>query len=217
MKNLNKPYKWILTISLSVLFLLGCVPSLPTVNQPADRPTAQPAPAEQVSSENNDSKQTDQDSQANQETIPVDSTSNDPSNVTDLPELAAIPTEIAIGAQKISLDIFLWRDFQPISPPEGKPMLALVKLVNPESNEAIALEGVAATRIWVFHRDDKSNNASGEIWTTQLTQQLASEYMARQGPKWEPGTQIDVVVEIVDDAENVYFLKAAQQIIQRTD
>ncbi len=43
------------------------------------------------------------------------------------------------------------------------------------------------------------------------------EKIARDGPKWGPGIQADVVVRLLDKEERFYHLKAENQLIQRTD
>jgi hypothetical protein len=210
MKKLSGSYHWILVLSLSILLLLiGCTQS-PPVTSSADDPNQTPiAPVDQVSN-----------GRENLATEPEAAIAGEIlTEVSDLPELAEIPVEITIGMQTLGLDVFLWRDFQPISPPDGKPMLTLIKLVNPDTTEAIALEGVVANKLWVFNRAGSSEEpeTGGEIWATQLDQQLPSEYMAREGPKWQPGTTVDVVVEISDAQENIYLVKAEQQVIQQTN
>ena len=43
------------------------------------------------------------------------------------------------------------------------------------------------------------------------------EMIARGGPKWEPGTKVDVVIRLPSkDSKEVYFLKLINQEIQRT-
>ncbi len=63
----------------------------------------------------------------------------------------------------------------------------------------------------------------GQVWETELAgegrQPAANqlEKVARNGPKWEPGTKVDVVVRLVDKDNRTYLLRAAQQLISRTD
>ncbi len=71
-------------------------------------------------------------------------------------------------------------------------------------------------RLWVI-KDE------GQVWETELAgvgrQPTANqlEKVARNGPKWEPGTKVDVVVRLVDKDNRTYLLRAAQQLISRTD
>ncbi|AFY69316.1 hypothetical protein Pse7367_1018 [Thalassoporum mexicanum PCC 7367] len=209
MKRLNNLYPLVLTISLAIFFLIGCSQAPPNPTNPdptTDQQIKQEAiaPAKQVGDIDNQSSEADELTEPPEDAEMIEQA------------IAEIPTVVTIADQQVGLDVFLWRDFQPISPADGKPMLTLVKLVEPETTKSIDLEGLAAKNLWVFNGAD-TNEATGEIWATQLEQQLPSEYMARQGPKWEPGTEVNVVVELVDAAENVYLLKAEQQIIQRTD
>lgn len=215
MKQLKNSYPLVLTLTLAILLLISCSQTTPlTTNAGTDTPTEQANqitidPAKQVSNTDNQSAKPPSEQRLSNAAQILEQADN-------LPELAEIPDTITIADQQLSLDIFLWRDFQPISFSEsnGQPMLALVKLIDPTTNKAIALKDLTATKLWVFNG---VNNSDGEIWATQLEQQLPSEYMARQGPKWEPDAEVNVVVEVIDGEENIYFLKAEQQVIQRTD
>ncbi len=49
--------------------------------------------------------------------------------------LLAAPDTLNIEDQSIVLTTYLWRDFQPISPPNGKPLIALVYIETPDSSD----------------------------------------------------------------------------------
>lgn len=88
----------------------------------------------------------------------------------------------------------LWRDFQPISPPDGKPLIATIRVA--------AVDGgsfppdITVDRLWVY---------GPSVWDTAPTEVRRSpdagrssqiEVVAREGPKWEPGTRVDVVIRL---------------------
>jgi hypothetical protein len=43
------------------------------------------------------------------------------------------------------------------------------------------------------------------------------EKIAGGGPKWSTGIKVNVVVRVIDGAENIYLLKASNQPINRTE
>jgi hypothetical protein len=50
-----------------------------------------------------------------------------PSSVTTS-DLTTAPTSVSIGGKSITLETSLWRDFQPIAPRDGKPLVALLHI-----------------------------------------------------------------------------------------
>ena len=102
-------------------------------------------------------------------------------------------------------------DFQPISPPDGKPLIAVLRV---KAADGAAL---AAT----FHVDGAWVINGAEVWTASVgDEKLASAYyevVARDGPKWGPNVSVDVVVRIREPSGSSKLLRAAAQVIQRTD
>lgn len=138
------------------------------------------------------------------------------SQKTDLNTLLSAPEVVEIGGQKLKMETYLWRDFMPMSPPDGKPLKASVAIL-PLDGKPIAAN-LDAVRIWVIK--DK------EIWQEQLQGvgrnlpamgQLRFEKMADNGPKWETGIAVTVVVELRDQSGQKWLLKAADQKINRTE
>ena len=126
------------------------------------------------------------------------------------------PDTLEINKQKLVLNTYLWRDFMPISPPDGKPLKAIIKIV-PINTEKIPLD-IDASKIWVFFKK--------EVWTTNLNPvgnkppnkaMPFLEKIADGGPKWGPSVEVLVVVQIRDEEGNTFLLKADKQQIHRTD
>ena len=46
----------------------------------------------------------------------------------DIPisQLRSAPETITVEGRQLYLTTFIWRDFQPISPPDGKPLIAII-------------------------------------------------------------------------------------------
>ncbi len=128
--------------------------------------------------------------------------------------LLSSPDKIEINNREFTLETYLWRDFMPFSPPNGKPLIALIRVTATDLLEFPS--SVDANRLWVIYNDK-------EVWETDfssedvpnLKHQLAK--IAREGPKWGPGIQVDVVVRIIDGENSIYLLKASNQSIYRTD
>ena len=137
------------------------------------------------------------------------------SPLTGIPSDLSIATKVvAISGQNYTLSTTLWRDFQPISPPDGKPLIVVVNII--ESNAEIFSTGVRADSLWII----SGNQVWSGIFSTEDRPGPPAhihEKIARDGPKWGPGIQVDVVVRLLDKEERFYLLKAENQLIQRTD
>jgi len=135
-----------------------------------------------------------------------------PSTVS-LQDLRAAPEKIEINGTEYTLETYLWRDFMPICPPDGRPLVALVKVKAP--GETAISSKIDATRLWVVK--------GKEIWETEFANEEGSaigdtlEKIGRDGPKWGPGITVDIVVKIIDlKSGKSYLLKASNQYIHRT-
>ena len=137
------------------------------------------------------------------------------SPLTETPSNLSLATKVvAISGQSYMLSTTLWRDFQPISPPDGKPLIVVVNII--ESNAEVFSTGVRADSLWII----SGNQVWSGIFSTEDRPGPPAhihEKIARDGPKWGPGIQVDVVVSLLDKEERSYLLKAENQLIQRTD
>ena len=130
--------------------------------------------------------------------------------------LAVLQTapEIAnIGDVSYALEAYLWRDFMPVSPPDGKSMIVLVRAIELDSEEFAS--DIEACCLWVINGHD--------IWTTRFSDEGRPlrppnelEKVARDGPKWGPGIWVDVVVGLRDGEGNLYLVRQSNQLIDRT-
>jgi hypothetical protein len=129
--------------------------------------------------------------------------------------LLAAPDTLNIEDQSIVLTTYLWRDFQPISPPNGKPLIALVYIETPDNSDIPvpldpnAIYIVYNNQVWksFFSTEERPPD---ELKPFRITK------IARDGPKWGPNVYVDVIVRILD-GDKVYLLKASEQYIGRTD
>jgi hypothetical protein len=130
---------------------------------------------------------------------------------TDVPlsDLAAVPTTVSVDGVPLVVETSLWRDFQPICPPDGYPLIAMVRVRTVGSTplpanltaERIAL--VRGDRAWVA-RPVRENPGNVDV---------PFEVVARNGPKWEPGITVEVILQFADS----HLLRVPNQVIERTD
>ncbi|MDZ4806036.1 MAG: hypothetical protein SGI90_14350 [Candidatus Eisenbacteria bacterium] len=133
-----------------------------------------------------------------------------------LSQLRSAPDTLAFGGHDLVLRTFIWRDFQPVSPPNGKPLIAIFWVYSADSTALPAK--LTADAAWVVHGQ--------EIWNTYLTAEepppgeqepYQLEMVAREGPPWGPGIEVDAVVRLRDGTGKTYLIRASRQPILRTD
>lgn len=137
-----------------------------------------------------------------------------PVTVPVAPELRNAPAELSFAGATVRLETYLWRDFAPMSPPDGKPLIAALRVR--DVNGTAIPDALHADSAWILN---------GELaWATGVREEQARtpgasffEVIARDGPKWGPNVQVDVVVRLVDRAGHHALLRAPAQWINRTD
>jgi len=113
------------------------------------------------------------------------------------------------------LDAYIWRDFQPISPPNGKPMFSINWLINIDSVKIP--DNIDLTKQFVINNDS--------IWISDYLNDVRPnqpihkiEKYSNGGPKWGPGINVDVVAQIYDSLyDKIYYLKCKNVYVSRTD
>jgi hypothetical protein len=121
----------------------------------------------------------------------------------ELAELRTAPTSIPIDGHPFELNVYLSRDFQPISPADGKPLVAVVRL--PEH-----LADVRVQQLWVLF--------GGEVWTSDADRVPGTQdWVARGGPRWGPGVTVDVVARLREGNGKQVLVRAIGRPIERTD
>lgn len=127
--------------------------------------------------------------------------------------LKDVPTQVRVDGYDLVLDAYVGRDFMPISPPDGKPMVAVLRIRTADGRPFPT--GVTADRVSVVNGDQVWTAAARKEHDSQQANTL--EVVARDGPKWEPGTLVDVVVYLHDASGREHLLRAPDQRIQRSD
>ena len=128
-------------------------------------------------------------------------------------ELRAAPTLVTVAGTALRLETYLWRDFQPISPPDGKPLIAVMRVRAADGGTVPG--GLQVDAAWVVN--------GGAVWAAEVRDEHGSsnaqyyEVVGRDGPKWGPGITVDVIVRVRDaQAGASRLLRAADQPIRMT-
>ena len=139
--------------------------------------------------------------------------SNFPEEISyEIDVLLAATDTVSIGEQNYALETFMWRDFMPFGPPDGRPLIAII-WVN-EVDSLPIIQNLNATTLYVINYD--------EVWATPFSDEDPSpspeyklEKIARNGAKWEPKILVTVVVKIEFNG-STYLLKASDQYIGKS-
>ncbi len=115
--------------------------------------------------------------------------------------------EIHEGNITYILWTYLNRDFMPISPPGGKPLAAIIR-VQASNTEQFPLT-TKVERLWIFNGTKINSTLATDEFSIDGS---IYEMVFRDGPKWEVGLKIDVVVKL-NTSFNIYYLKAVNQTI----
>ncbi len=124
------------------------------------------------------------------------------------------PTQLTINGHSYKLQTVLWRDFQPVSPPNGKPLIGLAWLS--ETDSLTIPSNVTMDYLWVVN--------GGQTWATNFSDEerpsqpdYRLEEIAREGPKWGPGITVAVVARVRTGDDETYRILVMDQAITRTD
>ncbi|MGJ3244634.1 MAG: hypothetical protein ACFE0I_00965 [Elainellaceae cyanobacterium] len=131
-------------------------------------------------------------------------------------QLQSAPEMVDIDGHTYVLETNLWRDCMPTMSPGDRSLIALIRITATTSPEFPS--SVRADRLWLI-RDER-------IWETVFSDEPRPdgahrpnqrEAIARNGPRWEPGSRVDAVVRLVDAQNRTYLLRASHQLIHQTD
>ena len=121
---------------------------------------------------------------------------------------------ITIDSHDYFIDVYLWRDFQPISPPNGKNLISINWLIRADSS-AIP-DNIELKQQYVVYGDSLWI-ADYENETHQIPE-YKQKKVSRNGPKWGPLVYVDVIAKVTDSKTNRdFYLKRDKVFIIRTD
>lgn len=136
----------------------------------------------------------------------------------DIPiaQLLQAPDTISADGKRLYLTTFMWRDFMPISPPDGKPLIAIAYVTTADTTQIPT--SISADAIWIVYDAQAWRSFfTGEMITPDLQRPYRIVRIARDGPKWGPNIYVDVIVRVFDINGNAQLLHAPNQWIGRTD
>ena len=126
--------------------------------------------------------------------------------------IASAPERVAIDGREYTLNASAWRDFQPVAPRDGQPLVVVVKLTSAEPIPTPA--DLAIDHVWVLN-GKKEWSAAPEPGTREPGA-TRLEQAVRGGPKWGPGIKVDVVVRL-KQGKQTFLVRKAGVDIKRTD
>jgi hypothetical protein len=120
---------------------------------------------------------------------------------------ASAPERVEIDGREYTLTANAWRDFQPVAPPNGQPLVVVVK-VSPSDMMPLPSD-IAIDHVWVLNGKEQWSAAPAPGAT-------GLETAVRNGPKWGPGIKVEVVARL-KRGEQTWLVRAAGVDIKRTD
>lgn len=138
---------------------------------------------------------------------------NGPDLVPVAAEVRTAPATATLDARPLRLEVYAWRDFMPIAPQDGQPLIVSARVVATDGG-ALPAE-LVATDVWTVRGDRAWRAGTDEQRREPDGRSL--EVVAREGPKWGPGERVDVVVALRVPGGGRVLLRAAGVEIARTD
>ncbi len=121
--------------------------------------------------------------------------------------IGSVGTHAVNQALYPNLSYNVLRDFQPVAPRDGQPLVVVVKLTSAEPIPTPA--DLAIDHVWVLN--------GKEQWSAKpATGTAPSETAVRGGPKWGPGIKVDVVARL-RQGKQTFLVRAVGVDIKRTD
>ena len=118
--------------------------------------------------------------------------------------------EVNVGNITYSLETYMWRDFMPISPPDGKPLIVII-WVHALGVDDFPLSTIIE-RLWLIDGSYITSTLHTEEYSVNGN---TLEMVFRNGPKWGPGIFVDVIVKLID-MDFGFCVKAVNQTIHKT-
>lgn len=131
-------------------------------------------------------------------------------------QLLAVPETTMVEGRRLYLYTSIWRDFMPVSPPNGG-LAAGIVVITALDSLPIA-DAISSDALWiVYQRQVWSTWFSAQAYPPNPSHKNELVSIFNGGPKWGPGVFVDVVARIIDRRGNMHLLRASKQLIGRTD
>jgi hypothetical protein len=122
--------------------------------------------------------------------------------------------KVTIDNHDYILETYLYRDFMPISPPDGKPLISVNCIMSsdssaiPDNIKMLQQYVISGDSVWVADYQIETPSTLG----------YKNIRISNNGPKWGPGIKVDVIAKITDiNTGHDYYLKQEDVLIFRTD
>ncbi len=127
--------------------------------------------------------------------------------------LTVHPQNSEAAIDTLQLSVYLWRDFQPISPPTGKPLRIKVAI---RSSHPDILDSLYIEKMMLVHQKDTLVVGGSDI--QPLLERLPGElrWVWRKGPLWPPKDMVDVYIYVRTSTGQLTRLEARNQRIHVT-
>ncbi len=136
-------------------------------------------------------------------------------NAKELQRLQAAPKTATVTGQELTLATFLWRNFMPVNDPEAeRPLLATITLQTTDQKPLPT--GITVEQIWLINEEDLWTTTELELFPL-MTDSPHQTVKLRNGPAWETGLKVDVVLQLRDSQQQVILIKAAGQEVERVE
>ncbi|HET9252326.1 MAG TPA: hypothetical protein VFP58_09430 [Candidatus Eisenbacteria bacterium] len=129
-------------------------------------------------------------------------------------EVRDAPAEVEVQGAPIRIGAEVWRDYMPISPPEGRPLAAVVWVW--AADRASAGPVPEADRAWVVHGDSAWSTVPVKEAPPAESDSFLVRYALRDGPLWGPGVPVDVVLRLQGTDGSPILIRTGT-MITRTD
>lgn len=125
--------------------------------------------------------------------------------------LLTTPTSVVVEGKTLTLGALLWRDFlPPVSSPGGGPMISLLRVQTADGSAVPST--ITADTVWLVRGAD--------LWSGAVREERAREFgasgfevVARDGPKWEVGATVAVIVQLRASGR-VVRLRGPDQVVK---
>jgi hypothetical protein len=129
--------------------------------------------------------------------------------------LLTAPEQVEIDGRIYVLETYLWRDFMPGTAPGGSDLMAVLRITAADSQPFP--DDLDSDLLWIINGDAVwETEYSGENRPRDGNHLHQLEKIARGGPRWETGIEVQVVVRMTTSDGRSHLLRAANQLINRT-
>ena len=125
-------------------------------------------------------------------------------------QIKSSPEQIAIENSRLTLYTYFWRDFMPGVEENGSHLMGVIQFEG--QTGAILSNSISLSKLYVINGSDIW---ICDVFETRIGYNDIWETVVRNGPKWGPGIDVDVICEFESLGQS-YRLMAKSQTINAT-